>query len=172
MNQITSRLVNILNVELEAYGKLLAILNEEQDTLIHWRIGDLQDVVEKKDRQLEQVTRLEKKRMDFLESIHQDLQNMGLASANDEGTVQLTDIITMVTPEEKITLRELHEDLSIMVKEVTTTNYKNQVLLKRSLEIVNANLNIYAQSEKLANTYNTAGNINASIERHLIDGTI
>ena len=172
MNQITSRLVNILNIELKAYDKLLAILNEEQETLVHWRIGDLQDVVQKKDRQLEQVTRLEKKRMDFLGSIHRDLQKMGLSAGDDEGTVKLSDIIAMVNPEEKHTLRELHEDLSIMVKEVTTTNYKNQVLLKRSLEIVNANLNIYAQSEKLANTYNAAGDINASVERHLVDGAI
>ena len=97
---------------------------------------------------------------------------MGLTTDDGQNMVKLSDIIAMVGPEEKQILHELHEDLTVMVKEVTTTNYKNQVLLKRSLEIVNANLNIYAQSDKLASTYNSAGTIKGNIERHLVDGAI
>ncbi|MCF7802876.1 MAG: flagellar protein FlgN [Candidatus Marinimicrobia bacterium] len=172
MKQLTNRLVNILNVELKAYDKLLEILHEEQDALVNWYVGELQAIVERKDRQLEQVTRLEKKRMDFLSSIQEDLNSLGLPAGNGEDSIKLSDIITMMGKPEGENLRNLQKSLAVVVKDVTTTNYKNQVLLKRSLEIVNANLNIYAQSDKLANTYNAAGDVNSNVEKHLIDGAI
>jgi len=172
MKRISSRLANLLETEANAYARLYEILGEEQSALIEWAVGDLHGIVERKERHLEQIQRLEIKRMDYLATIQQDLEEMGFTLPRGQDSIKLSDIITMIGRAEATRLRELQEELARLVKDVTMTNYKNQVLLKRSLEIVNANLDIYTQSERLAETYGANGRFSPQVENHLIDGAI
>ncbi len=172
MSGISSRLANLLESESRAYAKLYEILEEEQSALIQWEVGNLHEIVERKERHLERVQRLETRRMEYLTSIQQELETMGFSLPPNQETIKLSDIITMIGDREATRLRELQQELAERVKEVTVTNYKNQVLLKRSLEIVNANLDIYTQSERLAETYGANGQYMKQAENHLIDGAI
>jgi len=172
MNSISNRLTHLLETESKAYTKLYEMLEEEQDALIDWAVDDLHRIVERKEQHLEKVQRLEQKRMEYLDSLSKKMEEMGFSLPGNQDSVKLSDIITMIGDNEAAKLRDLQQRLAQLVKDVTVTNYKNQVLLKRSLEIVNANLDIYTGSEKLAQTYAANGQSMESRERHLIDGAI
>lgn len=172
MNSVAQRLKQHLESEGEAYNLLNDILQEEQRALVNWSIADLKEIEERKDDILAKIQKLERRRFRFIQSVQDKLQQMGLPASSNQENIRLSDIIVLLDQQEARQLQNLQEELAVTVKNVTSANHKNQVLLKRSLEIVNANLNIYAQSEKLAKTYNASGHVNAKREKHLVDGSI
>lgn len=172
MNSVAQRLRQHLESEGEAYNLLNEVLTDEQQALVNWSIADLKEIEERKEDILEKIQKLERRRYRFLQSVQGNLHQMGLPVSEGQETIRLSDIIVLLDQQEARALKDLQEELAVTVKNVTTANHKNQVLLKRSLEIVNANLNIYAQSEKLAKTYNANGQMKTKREKHLVDGSV
>ena len=172
MNSVAQRLKQHLESEGRAYGQLQSILAEEQSALVNWSIADLKEIEEKKEEVLSKIQTLERRRHRFLQSIREELEALGLPLNANQENIRLTDIIVLLDQQDASRLRNLQEELATTVENVKDANYKNQVLLRRSMEIVNANLNIYAQSEKLAKTYNSSGKTSAKREKHLVDGSI
>lgn len=171
-NNIAGELVAHLEEEAEAYQGLYRLLREERDALVQWSIGDLSDIVEKKETQLEEIHQLEERRTTLLDSIQAALEKAGLGSLDGKENLTLSDIIKAVKQEKRKQLITIQKELTRLVREVTTTNHTNQMLLKRSYELVNANLNIYKQSEKLAQTYGANGEYRSMETSHLVDGSI
>ncbi len=171
-NNIAGELVGHLRDEANAYQGLYELLQEEREALVQWSIGDLSDIVGKKEKQLEEIHQLEERRAEFLASIRTELENIGLGSLDGKENLTLTDIIKAVKQEKRTPLIEIQQELAQLVRDVTTTNHTNQMLLKRSYELVNANLNIYRQSEKLAQTYGANGESRSMETSHLVDGSI
>lgn len=169
---ISEELVTHLQKEAQAYTVLYSLLQEEKDALVQWSIGDLREIVEKKEAQLETIHVLEHNREEFLGSIEEELQSAGIHFSGTKGSLTLTDIINAVREEERKPLINIQKDLTQLVRDVTTTNHTNQMLLKRSYELVNANLNIYKQSEKLAQTYGANGSIRTTETSRIVDGAI
>ncbi len=171
-SKIADQLVAHLREEAQAYKGLHKLLQQEREALVEWAIGDLREVVKQKESQLEEIHQLEDRRVEFLDEVQSELKKAGLDFLATKETLNLTDIINAVKKEERKPLLEIQQDLAQLVKDVTTTNHTNQLLLKRSYELVNANLNIYAQSEKLARTYGANGEFRPTGTTHLVDGAI
>ncbi len=138
--------------------------------MVEWAIEDLSDIVEKKEEQLEEIQRLEVRRHELLQDVQAELEKAGLNLASAQETLTLSDIMKGVNKQERESLQNIQENLAHLVKEVTTTNRTNQMLLKRSYELVNANLNIYKQSEKLARVYGSKGEYRPTGTTNLVDG--
>lgn len=171
-NNIAGELVAHLEEEAEAYQGLYQLLQEEREALVQWSIGNLSDIVEKKEKQLEEIYQLEEQRTEFLDSIQTELEKAGLGFLDGKENLTLTDIIKAVKQDKRKQLITIQKELAQLVRDVTTTNHTNQILLKRSYELVNANLNIYKQSEKLAQTYGADGEYRSMETSHLVDGSI
>lgn len=169
---IAEELVTHLREEAQAYEALYTLLQEEKDALVQWSIGELREIVAKKETQLEHIHALEQNRDEFLQSIQDELKNAGIGFNGAKGSLTLTDIIHAVREEERRPLVTIQRDLTQLVQDVTTTNHTNQMLLKRSYELVNANLNIYKQSEKLAQTYSANGAMRAPETSRIVDGAL
>lgn len=172
MNTVAQSLKQHLESEGNAYARLRSILEAEQNALVNWSIADLKEIEEKKEDALAKIQNLERRRHRFLQSIRKDLDRLGLPLSVDQENIRLTDIIVLLDQQDASRLRNLQEKLASTVRNVKDANYKNQVLLRRSMEIVNANLNIYVQSEKLAETYNANGKLSSQRDKHLVNGSI
>lgn len=172
MNNIAGTLSTMLNTEAEAYSNLYAILQKEREALIQWSIGELKTIVGQKETLLDKIQDLEAHREEFVTDVQHAFRNSGLGELTTKENLNLSDIIAMIKEQDTQHLLDIQKKLIELIKDVTKTNKRNQVLLKRSFEMVNANLDIFTQSEKLAKAYTARGEYRPIAEKHIIDGAI
>ena len=172
MTNIATKLSDMLEIEAKAYSELYSLLQEERDALVQWSVGELRDIVERKEDLLDSIHELEVSRDEYVKKVRNALKSSGLDVLETKEKLNLTDIISMIRRQDTEELLQLQSQLIQLIEDVTNTNQRNQVLLKRSYEMVNANLDIFTQSEKLAKAYTARGEYKPIKEKHIIDGAI
>ncbi len=137
MASLIEELITVLTKEEEIYRELLPVALEKTQIIIRNDLTALQQVTEKEQFVIDEITALEHKRDEVI-------MNMGVVLSRDPATLTLKKIIGLLEkqPKEQKQLAQLHDSLQSILKQLSDANLKNQSLIEQSLEMIEFNMNL------------------------------
>ena len=137
MASLIEELITVLSKEEEIYKNLLPIAMEKTQIIIRNDLTALQQVTEKEQFVVDEITALEHKRDEVI-------VNMGVVLNRKPETLTLKEIIRLLEkqPKEQKKLAELHDSLQDILKQLSNANLRNQSLIEQSLEMIEFNMNL------------------------------
>lgn len=150
MASLIEELIDVLDKELDIYQQLIPICNEKTQIIIKNDLAALQEITDKEQYAVDQISSLEHKR----ETI---MTNIKIVINQKSETLNLKTLIQMLEgqPKEQKALSILHDKLNSIIRQLKEINARNQTLIEQSLEMIEFNLNVI-QSTKMVlgnNTY-------------------
>lgn len=147
---LIEELIDVLDKELDIYQQLIPICNEKTQIIIKNDLAALQEITDKEQYAVDQISSLEHKR----ETI---MTNIKIVINQKSETLNLKTLIQMLEgqPKEQKALSILHDKLNSIIRQLKEINARNQTLIEQSLEMIEFNLNVI-QSTKMVlgnNTY-------------------
>ncbi len=138
MASLMNELVDILEREMDSYQRLTQIAQEKTPVIIEGNIGELQKITEKEQPIVENLQRLEKKRMQIMDDAAEVL-------GKEKGTLKLAELVRLFTkqPEEQKKLAAVYDQLMFVLKDMDVINKRNQMLLEQALEMVEFDIQLY-----------------------------
>lgn len=137
-------LVEIMSQENDIYKELIPITRDKTRVIIKNDLSALQDITDKEQLCVEQITALERKREEVI-------KNIGIVLSKDPTTLSMRNLIRIMAkqPEQQEKLARIHDELSATVNTLVALNDRNNTLIQQSLEMIEFNLNLI-QSTRMA----------------------
>ncbi len=137
MASLIEELIAVLTKEEEIYKELLPVALEKTQIIIRNDLTALQQVTEKEQFVIDEITALEHKRDEVI-------MNMGVVLNRKPADLTLKKIIGLLEkqPKEQKQLARLHDSLQAILKQLSSANLKNQSLIEQSLEMIEFNMNL------------------------------
>lgn len=148
MAGLIHNLIEILDEQKECYEGLLTLAKYKTDSIVNREMEFLEEVLTREQEFVGRVARLEKNR----EAILKDISNVLNINFKDLTISNLVEKLGN-TPDEQEKLRQLREELLIIVEEIKQQNMMNTGLLNQSLEFIDFTLNALQSMH----TYPTTG---------------
>ena len=150
MASLIEELVDVLEKEADFYQQLILMSNEKTQVIVRNDVMALQEITEKEQLIIEQVSALERKRVEIMDNI-KIVINRKSASLNLKTLIGLLD----KQPKEQNELSILHDRLNNSIHRLIEINNRNKSLIVESLDMIEFNMNVI-QGSKMAlgdNTY-------------------
>ncbi|NMA73298.1 MAG: flagellar protein FlgN [Bacteroidales bacterium] len=149
MASLVEELIDVLDKELDIYQQLIPISNEKTQIIIKNDLAALQEVTDREQLAIDQISALEHKRDTIMTNIKT------VINRNSE-TLNLRTLIQLLEGQKKEqkALSILHDKLSTIIPQLQEINSRNQSLIEQSLEMIEFNMNII-QSTKMVMGNNT-----------------
>lgn len=130
-------LIDTLDKERQEYDLLIELSKEKTPILIKGDLEGLNKITEKEQDIVLRIQKLEKIRMQTMD----DIANVTNHNADE---LKLADLIEMMSsrPSERDSLRRIHDELSVTMRNIKLINEHNQELIKNSLEMVEFEMNM------------------------------
>lgn len=144
MASLIEELIQTLTREDEIYNDLIPIAKEKTQIIINNDLERLQKITEKEQETVDQLTALERKRLDVI-------QNIGVVINRDSNTLTLRAITEILKkqPKEQQELSIIHDHLKQTIQTLVEINHHNKSLINESLEIIEFNMN-FIQSTRMS----------------------
>ena len=143
-----THLIELLRTELEAYGTLFRLLEDQRAALLRQDAEEILDVSSKIDSHSELLNHLRKER---------ESQVAGSTAWNvDEGRT-LGNFIRQLKHESKPLLEELFGEINRLVKESKVQLERNQMLYRRAWDLGQELLRAFSPQEEFSQTYKRDG---------------
>jgi flagellar biosynthesis/type III secretory pathway chaperone len=143
-------LVEILRDELQEYGGLFNLLNQQQEGIIERRPDDVLAI----NAEIEEQTRI----VEALRHRHTDLVDHFFERSGGEGAGTLRKIIPFFPDSVRPLLEALMTDVNHMVRRNRQKARQNHLLLSRSMELTEQTLRVL-QPENFTRTYKRTGKV-------------
>lgn len=149
MASLIEELIDVLDKELDIYQQLIPISNEKTQIIIKNDLAALQEITDKEQWAVDQISVLEHKRETIMTNI-KIVINQKAEALNLKTLIHLLES----QPKEQKALSILHDKLNTVIRQLKEINLRNQALIEQSLEMIEFNLNVI-QSTKMYPGNNT-----------------
>lgn len=147
----TAELIECLNEEKAVYQQLLMFGAEKKDVLIKCDVPELELLTCKERETFEILRRIEERRLTVTETL---VAQLGIT----EKPVRLSRIVDAVSPEERLELELLWDQLKQILAELAKSNLKNKQLIDIQLRYANCFIDALTGGTAAGgNTYNGSG---------------
>lgn len=157
MASLLENLIEVLDGENTAYGKLIDLAESKTPAIVAGDIATIEKITEDEQEIVGSIQKLEKRRNKFLADIANVVNR-------DVKTLKLIDLIQMLEsiPDQQKALTEVQGKLRSTIDQLRTVNNKNQLLLADKLDMVDFNLNMIRAMKSAPQTanYSKDANIN------------
>lgn len=170
MNDTLKLFMSALESEVGAYHSLYEILKKEKDALIKWDIDSATLILFKKDEIVEDITHLEKRRMECAGDLGKKL----FPERNESEIPTLKEIITCLDDKTALELNDYRDTQIELITKVRTLNSRNSLLMKRTVELISGSIDSMTNdASNNTSGYDKNGNfVKNSTPAKLIDGTV
>lgn len=168
MASLMESLIETLNEEVQVFEQLLALSMRKTPVIVAQDLAGLQTITDEEQDVVGHVSRLEKKRDEYMNDISSVLNK-------DVKTMNLTSLIGMLEsrPDEQRQLATVHDKLKDVTTQLQRVNSQNEALIKNALEMVQFDMNLlqaYKSAPETANYNKGAYNVGGSIGGNLGQG--
>ena len=136
MTEHVKDLEDILTEELDAHRELITISCYERDAIIEGDVESLQRFTADKTNMIAHLQGLEGKRSEVS-------RNLSRTLGFDSQEVSLSDLVRKLVPEEQERLKEIHENLYLLIQQLGRINKLNAHLITRSIEFIDNNIRFF-----------------------------
>lgn len=137
MASLMENLMDVLDKENSEYEILLEISKRKTPVIVQGDLEQLQKITDEEQDVLDRLGRLEAKRREVTDDVANVLNK-------DVDKLKLTDLIEMFKsrPAEQKKLAEIHDKLTVTLKQMSDVNEQNRQLIQSSLEMVEFDINL------------------------------
>jgi flagellar biosynthesis/type III secretory pathway chaperone len=153
MNELLQNLVEALREELKEYGEMLALLEQEQEKVMHRQTQDLLQCVTDINAQGESIAAARRERAQ-----HQRHVALNLGLSEDAG---FADLMPLLPPEYRPLIQALVQENNQLLLRIQQRARQNHLLLSRIVELMQRFLGTLLPGMQPA-TYNDTGHVLAS----------
>ena len=153
----------VLEEEIEIHRELITISCCERDAIVEGDMESLQRFTAEKTGMIAHLQELEETRSNVSGNLSRTL-------GFDSQTVSLSDLTRKLVPREQERLKEIHENLYLLIQQLGRINRLNARLITRSVEFIDNNIRFFVESTRGNTTYGREGDRRANrLERKLLD---
>lgn len=159
------QLIELLEIELNNYSKLLEFSKQKVDIIVKNDVNTLKTITRQEDEITSHNLGLEKKREELISDIAMVLNK-------DKSTLTLEALAEILSNQEaeQLKLRELNDKFKVTLKELKNFNEQNGILIKQSLDYIDFNINVMQSLQSLPSiSYQYSGKEMASEGRNFFD---
>ena len=127
MEALIVELVEVIQKEICSFQRLLEVLEQEQQALVHHEVEALESALEGKRGPIVEAAELEAERMRIVEQLSAVLQE-------DPSSLSLKRLIERVQGPQSERLGEMRETLIELQEKIRTVNRHNTLLIKQSMK--------------------------------------
>ncbi len=137
MASLMEELISTLRKEQEAYQELLPVVESKTHAIIANDLSKIQQITEFEQETIGKIMLLEKKRAEVM-------KNMAIVLNKKVTDLTLPNLIKVLErqPAQQQELKEIHTELTEVLKRVNSVNGHNKNLIEQSLEMISYNMNI------------------------------
>ena len=149
MASLMEELIDCLEQEEREFGQLLTLSRKKTPVIVNNKVAELEKITDEEQIIVNRITSLENKR----ETVTKDIADV---INKDVEELKLTTLIDLLSnqPKERARLSDVHDKLSVTVREIRQVNENNAELIKHSLEMVNFDLSILQAMRQAPETAN------------------
>ena len=149
MASLMENLIEVLQMEGDAYEELLELSIKKTPIIVSGDLEGLQKITDEEQNVVARINRLEHKR----EEVTEDIANV---LNKDVTKLKLTDIVDMLSqrPAEQKLLAQAHDKLKSVTGHMARVNENNRTLIQQSLEMVEFDLNLIHAMKSAPQTAN------------------
>lgn len=162
MEELISKLEEILENEALLYTQILNIGNQKTDIIIKGKVNELAVLVEQEQDIVSKLAKLEFERDHVSTALHKELK------LTDE-EVTLTQLVKHIEGKNADSLIERQNKLLDVLKQVKNVNDQNGKLINSSLEYIEFSINVLSSAVNPGNNYNQVGYTGAVGKSSLFD---
>ena len=140
MSNAVEELIKNLEEQIENLEDFEGLLNEQQQLILKNEVGPFQESLNRQNRLISAARDIEKKRREIVE-------NYSREKGDNSPHPTLTDICQHDDNGYTDQLKSIKETLTNSVRKVERLKEKNEILIKKSLEIINDTMKIYYQGD-------------------------
>ncbi len=137
MASLMQELIATLRKEQEAYQELLPVVEQKTQAIIANDLQRVQIITETEQSAIGKISGLENKRTEIMQNISVVL-NKKLPELTLPNLIKLLDR----QPDEQKALKEIHKELTEVLKRLSEVNGHNRNLIEQSLEMISYNMNL------------------------------
>ena len=137
MASLMQELIATLRKEQEAYQELLPVVEQKTQAIIANDLQKVQAITEIEQAAIGKISGLEHKRTEIMQNISVVL-NKKLPDLTLPNLIKLLDR----QPDEQEVLKEVHKELTDVLKRLSEVNGHNRNLIEQSLEMISYNMNL------------------------------
>jgi sulfite reductase alpha subunit-like flavoprotein len=146
MNNLVDQLILVIREEEDVLERFLECLNTQKECIVQNRIDDFDRTVKLEEELIKKVRLMESQRMTLVKSIAK-------STGQSEDELTLTRLIEINLGEASEELKQLKRGLANLVDKIKKTNKVNQYLIRRSLSIVQRNIDWFIDGGELNVVY-------------------
>ena len=137
MASLMEELISTLRKEQEAYQELLPVVENKTHAIVSNDLNKIQQITEFEQETIGKIMLLEKKRAEVM-------KNMAIVLNKKVTDLTLPNLIKLLErqPVQQQELKEIHTELTEVLKRVNSVNGHNKNLIEQSLEMISYNMNI------------------------------
>lgn len=137
MASLMEELISTLRKEQEAYQGLLPVVESKTQAIVANDLTKIQQITELEQEAIGNIMVLEKKRAEVI-------RNMAVVLNKKATDLTLPNLIKVLErqPVQQQELKEIHTELTKVLKRVNSVNGHNKNLIEHSLEMISYNMNI------------------------------
>lgn len=149
MASLMENLIEVLNLQCEAYGELYKLSDEKTSIIVKGDLALLTKITDDEQMAVSRVNQLDAKRAEVMGDIANVLNK-------DVNTLTLSSLIEMLStrPDEQKALISAKENLLKVAADMKRVNERNGELLKNSLEMIEFDLNLMQAMKRAPETAN------------------
>lgn len=149
MASLMENLIELLEAECSTYEKLLDLSMQKTPVIIEGKVEVLTKITDDESELVSVINRIDKQREVVMKDIATVLNK-------DVATLKLGQIEMMLSerPEEQRRLSEVHGKLKLVISQMQRVNEHNRVLIEKSLELVEYNMNVVKSMRTAPTTAN------------------
>ena len=137
MASLMQELIATLRQEQAAYQELLPVVEQKTRAIIANDLKQVQEITEFEQSAIGKISGLEQKRTEIMKNISVVL-NKKVPDLTLPNLIKLLDR----QPQEQQTLKEIHKELTELLKRLSEVNGHNKNLIEQSLEMISYNMNL------------------------------
>ena len=149
MASLVEDLLNILSQEKDGYDRLYSLSEKKRDAIVHQKLPELEDLVNKEQDVSSDLKQLEKRRVSAL-------SGMSAVLGHDDELLTVSQVIDLLDkqPKEQKALRDAREELIRSANRMQLLNEQNAILLQQAMEMVQFDLNLFQNLKQAPETAN------------------
>jgi FlgN protein. len=162
MEQLITRLEEILENETILYSQILNLGNKKTDIIIKGKINELSVLAEQEQDIVSKLSKLELEREKITLTINKEL-----SLPDRERT--LSQILSSINSDHAAILSKTQNKLLNIIKQVKRVNDENGKLINNSLEYIEFSINVLSNAANPGNNYNPVGYSDSSTKSSMFD---
>jgi len=142
MTELIDRLIGLIKQEEDVLSDFLSCLSHQKEFIIQNKVDDFDRTVAEEEQLIQRIRQIEAGRMEVIRQI-------ASCAGSPDDELTLTRLIEMNLGETSGELKEMKRILAGLIERIKRANRVNQYLIKRSLSLIQKNINWFIDDNNL-----------------------